>query len=253
MKLEGRAAIVTGGGRGVGRGIALALAEAGADVAINYRSDEDAATETVADIARVGRRSFAFPADVRDNHQVEAMVARAIDTFGKVDILACSAGVASRGRYLADTDVDEMRRLLDVHLFGALHFARALLPHLRQQDRSDVHFVSSTTTLRNEAGHAPYATAKACLETMAMGMAKEERQHGMRVNVIAPGLVETEMGRRLVRASRGVDDIKELYPDYPFGRICQPEDVGKLSAFLASEDGAYISGHILYLDGGMSR
>ena len=253
MKLEGRAAIVTGGGRGVGRGIALALAEAGVDVAINYRSDKDAATETVAEIARAGRRSFAFPADVRDNQQVEGMVARTIDTFGKVDILACSAGVASRGRYLADTDVEEMRRLLDVHLFGALHFAQALLPHMRQHERSDVHFVSSTTTLRHEARHVPYATAKACLETMAMGMAKEERQHGMRVNVIAPGLVETEMGRRLVRASRGVDDIKELYPDYPFGRICQPEDVGKLSAFLASEDGAYISGHVLYLDGGMSR
>ena len=253
MKLEGRVAIVTGGGRGVGWGIAMALAEAGADVAITYRRDEDAAKETVAAIERAGRRAFAFLADVRDNQRVEAMVARAIDTFGKVDILACSAGLASRGNYLADTDVEEMRRLLDTHLFGALHFARALLPHMRQHDRSDVHFVSSTTTLRHEAGHVPYATAKACLETMAMGMAKEEREHGVRVNVIAPGLVETEMGRRLVKAGRGVDDIKDLYPDYPFGRICQPEDVGKLLAFLASEDGGYISGHVLYLDGGMSR
>ena len=128
MKLEGRAAIVTGGGRGVGRGIAMALAEAGADVAINYRRDEVAASETVAAIDRAGRRAFAFLADVRDSQRVEAMVARAIDTFGKVDILACSAGVASRGNYLADTDVEEMRRLLDIHLFGALHFARALLP-----------------------------------------------------------------------------------------------------------------------------
>ncbi|MEE9198707.1 MAG: SDR family oxidoreductase, partial [Dehalococcoidia bacterium] len=181
------------------------------------------------------------------------MEPQAVDTFGKVEILLINAGVASRGRYLADTDVSEMRRVLDVHLFGALHFARALLPHLRQHERSDVHFISSTSTLRNEAGHVPYATAKACLETLAMCMAKEERPHGVRVNVIAPGLVETELGRRLMRAVRGVEDIKELYPEYPFGRICQPRDIGKLCAFLASEDGGYISGHVMYLDGGFSR
>ena len=86
-----------------------------------------------------------------------------------------------------------------------------------------------------------------------MTMAKDERQYGVRVNVIAPGLVETEMGKRLVKATQGVDDIKEIYSKYPFGRVCQPEDVAKLSAFLASEDGGYVSGHVIHLDGGMSR
>ncbi len=253
MKLECRSAIVSGGGRGIGRGIALELARAGANVAINYRKDEDAAEETVSAMREMGREAFAFQADVRESEKVEAMVEKAIGTFGKVDILVCNAGIASRGNYLADTDVTEMRRLLDIHLFGALHFARGLLPHMRQHQRSDIHFISSTTTLRNEAGHMPYATAKACLDTMAMCMAKDERRYGIRVNIIAPGLVETEMGRRLMKAVRGVEDIKDLYPEYPFGRICQPEDIGKLSAFLASEDGGYVSGHVIYLDGGMAR
>ena len=253
MQLEGRAAIVTGGGRGIGQGIALALAEAGADIAITYRRDEEAAKDTTAQIQQMGRRAFAFHCDVTDQERVEEMVDRVIGTFGKVDILVSNAGMASRGRFLADTDVTEMHRLLNTHLFGALHFARALLPHLRQHERSDVYFISSTTTLQNEAGHIPYATAKACLETMAMCMAKDERKHGIRVNVIAPGLVETEMGRRLMRAVRGVEDIKELYPEYPFGRICQPEDIGNLCAFLASEGGGYISGHVIYLDGGSAR
>ena len=253
MKLEGRAAIVTGGNRGIGRAIALELARQGADVAFNYRGDEESAKATASEIEALGRKTLARQTNVTDNTAVESMVAEAIDLFGAVDILVCNAGVASRGNHLGETEAREMRRLLDVHLFGALHFARALLPCMRTRERSDVHFISSTSPFRSEAGHGPYATAKACVETLAMTMAKDERQYGVRVNVIAPGLVETEMGKRLVKATQGVDDIKEIYPKYPFRRVCQPEDIAKLSAFLASEDGGYVSGHVIHLDGGMSR
>ncbi len=253
MKLEGRTAVVTGGNRGIGKAVALEFARQGADVAFNYRTDEESARATVSEIDALGRKALARKTDVTDNAAVESMVTEVMDLFGAVDILVCNAGVASRGNHLGETDAREMRRVLDVHLFGALHFARALLPCMREQARSDVHFISSTSPFRSEAGHGPYATAKACLETLAMTMAKDERQHGVRVNVIAPGLVETEMGRRLVKATRGVDDIKEVYPEYPFGRVCQPEDIARLSAFLASEDGGYISGHVIHLDGGMSR
>lgn len=253
MKLEGRAAIVTGGNRGIGKAVALELAAQGADVAFNYRRDEESARDTASQIENLGRRALARQADVTDNAAVEAMASEAIELFGGVDILVCNAGVASRGNHLGETDPREMRRVLDVHLFGALHFAKALLPGMRERSRADVHFISSTSPFRAEAGHGPYATAKACLEALAMSMAKDERQHGVRVNVIAPGLVETDMGRRLVKATQGVDDIKEIYPEYPFGRVCQPEDIARLSAFLASEDGGYISGHVIHLDGGMSR
>ena len=253
MKLAGRAAIVTGGNRGIGRAVALELAREGADVAFNYRRDEESAKETAAEIEALGRRVLAKQADVTDNDAVESMVAEAAALFGSVDILVCNAGVASRGNHLGETEAREMQRVLDVHVFGALHFARAVLPSMRNRGRADIHFISSTSPFRAEAGHGPYATAKACLETLAMSMAKDERQHGVRVNVIAPGLVETEMGKRLVKATQGVDDIKEIYPEYPFGRVCQPEDIAKLSAFLASEDGGYISGHVIHLDGGMAR
>ena len=253
MKLEGRAAIVTGGNRGIGKAVALEMAAQGADVAFNYRRDEESARETAAEIEALGRRALARQVDVTDNEAVENMVKEAIQLFGAVDILVCNAGVASRGNHLGETDPREMRRVMDVHLFGSLHFARALLPCMREQKRADVHFISSTSPFRAEAGHGPYATAKACLEALAMSMAKDERQRGIRVNVIAPGVVETEMGKRLIKFTRGVEDIKEIYPEYPFGRVCQPEDVAKLSAFLASEDGGYISGHVIHMDGGMAR
>ena len=253
MKLEGRTAIVTGGNRGIGRAVALELARQGADVAFNYRRDEESAKDTASAIEALGRKTLASQTDVTDNAAVEAMVSETIEQLGPVDILVCNAGVASRGNHLGETAAREMRRVLDVHLFGAIHFARASLPSMRARGRGDIHLISSTSPLRSEAGHGPYATAKACLEALAMTMAKDERQHGVRVNVIAPGLVETEMGKRLVKATQGVDDIKEIYPEYPFGRVCQPEDIAKLSAFLASEDGGYISGHVIHLDGGMSR
>ena len=233
--------------------MALELALQGANVAFNYRRDVESARETAAEIEGLGRRVAAKQVDVTDNAAVEAMVSEVTEEFGAVDILVCNAGVASRGNHLGETDPRDMRRVLDVHLFGSLHFARALLPGMREKSRADVHFISSTSPFRAEAGHGPYATAKACLEALAMSMAKDERRHGVRVNVIAPGLVETEMGERLVKATQGVEDIKEIYPQYPFGRVCQPEDVAKLSAFLASEDGGYISGHVIHLDGGMSR
>ena len=254
MKLEGRAAIVTGGNRGIGRAIALELARQGADVAFNYRGDEESAKATASEIEALGTQDLGS-ADQRHRQRCR----RKHGGRGHRPVRRCGyPGVQCRewrlrGNHLGETEAREMRRLLDVHLFGALHFARALLPCMRTQERSDVHFISSTSPFRSEAGHGPYATAKACVETLAMTMAKDERQHGVRVNVIAPGLVETEMGKRLVKATQGVDDIKEIYPEYPFGRVCQPEDVAKLSAFLASEDGGYVSGHVIHLDGGMSR
>ena len=136
MKLEGRAAIVTGGNRGIGRAIALELARQGADVAFNYRGDEESAKATASEIEGLGRKTLARQTNVTDNAAVESMVAEAIDLFGAVDILVCNAGVASRGNHLGETEAREMRRLLDVHLFGALHFARALLPCMRTRSEA---------------------------------------------------------------------------------------------------------------------
>lgn len=249
MNLEGRVAIVTGGSRGIGRGISLTLAKAGADIVVCFRHDEGAARNTVAEIEAMGRRALAFQADVTDYDKVKELVDKTFEAFGKVDILVNNAGIASRGKHIIDTDVDEVHRVMNVHVFGAFHFIQSVLPYMRKQKRGDIHFISSMGAVHCLPGHGPYAMAKAALEVMARVLAKEELANNIRVNVIALGLVETEMGSRLVKATTG-EDIKAIYSRMPFGRVCQPADVGNLCAFLCSDEGSYISGHVIYLDGG---
>ncbi|MBM4453497.1 MAG: glucose 1-dehydrogenase [Chloroflexi bacterium] len=249
LSLVGRVAIVTGGNRGIGSGISLALAKAGASVVICYRRDEAAAKDITAKIEGMGKKAIALQADITDCDKVKEIAAKTVDTFGKVDILVNNAGIASRGKNILDTEAKEFHKLMEVHFFGALHFTQAVLPHMRKQGRGDIHFISSLETIACLPGHGPYVMAKAALEGMAKVLAKEELQNNIRVNIIAPGLVETEMGRRLVKANVG-RDIKELYPTMPFRRACQPSDIGNLCAFLCSEDGGYISGHVIYVDGG---
>lgn len=250
MSLEGRSALVSGGSRGIGQGIALALAGAGADVAINYRRNEESARETVAQIQATGRKSAALQGDASDHEEVKQVVAQAIKVLGKLDIVVASAGIASRGRYVVDSEVAEFHRVINTHAFGALHLAKEALPYMRQNRRGDIIFISSVGAETCRPGGAPYAMAKAAIEALAKTLAKEERPHGIRVNVIRPGLVETEMGRRLAKARFGVEDIKDLYDTSPFGRVAQPYDIGNLAVFLASEQGGYITGEVIAVSGG---
>jgi 3-oxoacyl-[acyl-carrier protein] reductase len=247
--IEGRIALVTGAGRGVGRSIALALAEEGADVAVNYRRDDDAAAETVAAIESLGRRAIAVQASVDDAEADAAMVDRVAGELGPISILVNNAGQASRGRSVADTDPDEAGRLLATHAVGPHHLCRLVLPHMRACDRGDIVFISSVATDHMAGNGAPYNMGKAAMEALAMTLAKEEQRNGIRVNVVAPGLVETEMGRRLVKAG-GVEDITRLHDVYPFGRVCQPEDVANVVRFLVGEGGSYVSGTRIRVDGG---
>ncbi len=248
--LEGRIALVTGGGRGIGRAIALALAEDGADVAVNYRRDEAAARETVEAIRRLGRRAEAYRASVDDAEADRRMVEAVGRDLGLVDILVNNAGIASRGRRVADTDPEELLRVLHTHAVGAHHLCRLLVPAMRERPRGDVVMISSVATLFHAAGGAPYNMAKAALESLAFTLAKEERPHGIRVHVVAPGLVETEMGRRLVRATSGVENLRELDPAMPFGRVCQPEDVAEVVRFLVSDRCSYVTGEKINVHGG---
>ncbi|MGD0276373.1 MAG: SDR family oxidoreductase [Syntrophales bacterium] len=166
-----------------------------------------------------------------------------------IDILVNNAGIASRGRFILDTEAEEMLRLFNIHVMGAFHFTRALLPILRKQLRSDIIFISSVGSHKCAAGHGPYAVAKAGLDALAMVLAKEELVNNIHVNCLACGLVETDMGSRLVKGGMGVE-LKDIAKDLPFGRVCQPADVGNLCVFLCSEEGGYLSGHIIWLDGG---
>jgi 3-oxoacyl-[acyl-carrier protein] reductase len=250
MTLAGRVALVTGGSRGIGRGIALGLAEDGADVAVNYRKDEDAARETVDAIERLGRRARMYAASVDDYDADQRMVEAIVRDFGHVDILVNNAGIASRGNTVEKTDPAEMERVVRTHAFGAHYLCQLVLPSMKTRSRGDIVMISSAATIGFGASGAPYNMAKAALEALAFTLAKEVRHKNIHVNVVAPGLVETEMGRRLAKAAAGVQDIHELDRTMPFGRVCQPEDVANAVRFFVSDKASYVTGERLYVYGG---
>ena len=250
IDLTGRRAFVTGGSRGIGRAIAVALAEAGADVAINYNRDADAANETCEAIRALGRRAEAYQGNVADFDAAQAMLSQALADFGDFSILVNNAGIASRGNTVVDTDPAEMRRVVATHVFGTQHMAHLLVPQMRGQERGDVICISSGAAQSLGARGGPYNMAKSGMEALAYTLAKEEKEHGIHVNIVAPGLVETDMGKRLVRATRGVEDMRELDARSPFGRVCQPEDIADAVVFLCSEDASYVTGQRITVNGG---
>jgi 3-oxoacyl-[acyl-carrier protein] reductase len=250
MSLEGRIALVTGASRGIGRAIALALAEDGADIAVNYRKDAGAAHETVAAIEKLGRRARAYAASVDDGDACARMVDDAASDLGPIDLLVHNAGIASRGQSVEKTDPAELERVVRIHALGPHRLTQLVLPHMKQRPRGDVVMISSVATLHHAAFGAPYNMGKAAMEALAFTLAKEVKKHGIRVNVVAPGLVETEMGRRLMKATAGVDDLRQLDAAMPFGRVCQPEDVANAVRWLVSEQAGYVTGEKLNVWGG---
>ena len=250
MGIKDRVALVTGGGRGVGKGISLSLAAAGASVAVNYRRDEESAAETVREIEALGGKAIAFPASVDDYEQNAQMVADIERDLGPISILVNNAGIASRGRSVVDTDPEEMRRVVATHAFGPHYLAALTLPKMRTLGRGDIVMISSVATRSLGPNGAPYNMGKTAMEALAYTLAKEEREHGIRVNIVAPGLVDTDMGQRLIKAVQGVEDIRSLDQSMPFGRVCQPEDVANVVRFLVSDENSYLTGERLYCDGG---
>lgn len=249
-ELSGRTALVTGGGRGIGRGIALTFARAGADVAINYARTADAAQATADEIRALGRRAEIYQADVSDFAQCEAMVERALADFGPIGILVNNAGIASRGNAVVDTDPAEMERVVRTHAFGSFYMCRLVVPRMRELERGDVVMISSGAAQSFGGRGAPYNMGKAAQEAVAYTLAKEERQHGIRVNVVAPGLVESDMGFRLARATRGISDMREMDERSPFGFVCQPEDIANAVLYLVGDSGRYVTNQRITVNGG---
>ena len=248
--LEGRVALVSGSGRGIGRAIAVGLAADGAKVAVNYRKDEESAKEAVAEIEGAGGQAAAYQASVASFEECQAMVEQVLADFGQVDILVNNAGVMNRGTPVAMTPAEELERLMATHAFGSHYLSQLVLPSMREQERGDIVMVSSGSAISNDPYSANYNMAKAAQESLAFTLAKEEARNGIRVNVVVPGLSNTPMGRRLVKGAMKVDDIHELNDRFALGRVVEPEDVANAVRFLVSPQAAHITGQRLAVDGG---
>ena len=245
MDVSGKIAVVTGAGRGIGRCIALTLANAGADVAILYRKKPEPAAEVKAEIEKTGRRAETYPCDVSDQDRVHEVFEEIKKDFQRIDILVNNAGLASWGNFIHDTTFLEWDKIMKSNIYGPFNCIKEVLPLMREQNGGHIVSISSYITRINPVTGGPYAVAKAGLDTLSRVLANEETSNNIHVNCVAPGLVETDMGRKLV----GVDDLKTVYEQHPFGRVCQPEDVANMVLYLVSEEGSYIQGQVIYVCG----
>lgn len=206
--------------------------------------------EVVAEIEAGGGRAIALQASVTENDEVDRLADAALRRLGAVDLLVCNAGIASRGLPVAETEPDELIRVIATHALGAHRLIKRLLPSLRAAARGDVIVISSSEVSAMRAGGAPYNMAKSALEALALTLANEEVQHGVRVNIVAPGLVVTDMGSKLVKAKLGLDDASELDEAQPLGRVTRPHDIASVVCFLASDGAAMVTGQRIVVDGG---
>ena len=241
-----RVALVTGAGRGIGRAIALKLAGAGWDVAVNYRTSAAGAEEIASNIIILGRRAIAVQADVADAQAVRAMVADVEDRLGPVSLLVNNAGLSWTGLF-QDTAYDAWRRLFTVNVDGAYHCIQAVLPRMLHEKEGNIINVTSIWGLHGASCEVAYAATKAALVGLTKSLAAELAPSGIRVNTVSPGVIDTDMLRAL-----GKDTVASLAQETPLGRIGTAEDVAKVVRFLAAADSDFITGQILTADGGFT-
>ena len=247
--LSGRTAFVTAGSRGIGRAISLKLAEAGASVGINYHANHDAAEAVATQIRAMGRRAETYAFDVSDWEACQTAVTRALSDLGTIDILVNNAGVGGSTfgfPTIADATMEQLNRIIGVSMWGALHMSKLLIEQMRQVDRSDIIMISSTMAQSHRANQGPYVMSKAAMEALAHILAKEEYGYGTRVNIVAPGLVETDMGKLLMERRPQFRTRNTV-----FGQLNQPGDVANAVVFLCSEEARFITDQRLTVDGGV--
>jgi 3-oxoacyl-[acyl-carrier protein] reductase len=241
---EGTKALVTGASRGIGAAIAVALAEHGCDVAVNYRSKAAQAEEVAERVRALGRRALLLPADVSDEAQVAAMYKELRGAWGALDVAVLNSGVTADG-HLAAMSRAKWHEVIDTNLTGAFLTAREATKQMYAAGGSIV-LIASTSGIAGRAGQANYAASKGGVISMAKTLAYEVAPRGIRVNVVAPGFIDTDMVRKVPPAQ-----LKEACQAIPLGRMGTPAEVAQAAAFLASPAASYITAKVLTVDGGM--
>jgi NAD(P)-dependent dehydrogenase (short-subunit alcohol dehydrogenase family) len=247
LGLEGRIALVTGGARGVGAEIALALADEGATVAINYHSSEAQARELVEEIEVDGGSARAYPGDVTDYDAVRAMVDAIVGDFGRLDILVNNAGFVEPKRFV-ETTPEDWRRQIDVGLYGVIHCCHAAAPQMIAQGSGRIISLAGDSARVGEARLAITAASRGGVLALTKSLAKELGRAAITVNAIALGLVETGHSDKAWLEA----NMEKIVRQYPLGRIGQPGDVAPTVTFLASESAGWITGQVLSISGGYS-
>lgn len=250
FRLDGKVAIVTGAGRGIGKAVALAMAEAGADVVAAARTAEEIG-QTAVEVGQMGRSCLAIPTDVAKSDQVEAMVAKTVLEFGRIDILVNNAGI-SRRKPIASMSPDERPmseeewgRVLNTNLTSVFLCCRAVAPHMMQQGRGTIINISSNLAVKPEANYACYCASKAAVDVFSKATAFEWAKYNIRVNSIQPGLIRTTMSDGLPSAG-----LKHFLDRICFGRQGEPREVALLAVFLASDASSYITAQNINISGG---
>jgi Dehydrogenases with different specificities (related to short-chain alcohol dehydrogenases) len=238
MKLNGKNAIVTGGDRGIGRAISLALGKRGVNVAINFYKDEDKARETVKKIEEFGVRSLKAQADIRDFDQVKSMIERVKKRFGGIDILVNNAGISGRNPTIGNIDVEEWKNVIDVNLTGTFNCCKAAEPELRKNNGKIVNISSIAGKMGGTLG-CHYAASKAGIIGLTFALASELAPQ-VTVNTVAPGPVDTEL--------MSPETKKRLSAKTPFGRIARPEEIAHTVIYLLEND--YVSGEVIDVNAG---
>jgi NAD(P)-dependent dehydrogenase (short-subunit alcohol dehydrogenase family) len=246
LGLNGRVALVTGAGRGVGREIALTLAREGASVAINYRSSAKDADALAAEIAAAGGKAKAYKADVSDFAAVTAMVGDVVNDFGALNILINNAGLAKRQRFVETTPAD-WHSQVDACLYGAIHCCHAAAPHLETAKNGRIVSLIGDSSRVGESGLAIVAAARAGVVALMKSLAREFGRSGTTANAISLGLVETDHDKDWVEANR-----EKLVKLYPVRRLGQAGDVAPMVALLASPHSGWVTGQVLSISGGYS-
>ena len=243
--LNGKTAVVTGAGRGIGRAIAIKLGTLGANVVVNYRSSEKEAQEVAQEIEKAGGKAALVQGDVSDFEEAEKVIKAAVENFGSLDILVNNAGITKDGLLLRMKEED-FDKVINVNLKGAFNCLKHASSIMLKQKSGRIVSISSVVGISGNAGQINYAAAKAGIIGMTKSAAKELGSRNITVNAVAPGFIETDMTDLLS------DKVKEnILNGVPIKRLGHPQDVANAVAFLVSEEASYITGHVINVDGGM--